>query len=59
MVKLLVFEYDIINQSKKKNKIADALSRREGSQILWTVYEAEEAKFSALSGAEWRVQDKI
>ena len=38
MVKLLGFEYDIIYQPGKENKVADALSRKEGSAMIWTVY---------------------
>lgn len=59
LVKLLGFEYDIIYQPGKENKVADALSRRESSPMLWTVYSEEEARCLALSGAEWRIWDRI
>ena len=59
MVKLLGFEYDIVYQPGKENKVADALSRKEGSPMLWTVYGELEASLQALSGAEWEVWDKI
>ncbi|KAI9184761.1 hypothetical protein LWI28_000836 [Acer negundo] len=44
---------------RRKNKVADALSRKEGSSILWSVYADDEAGLLALSGAEWRVWDRI
>ena len=52
MVKLLGFEYDIVYQPGKKNKAVDALSKKEGSSMLWTVYVENEAGLHALSGAE-------
>ncbi|KAL5838392.1 hypothetical protein ACOSQ3_015561 [Xanthoceras sorbifolium] len=59
MVKLLGFEYDIIYQPGKENKVADALSRKEGSPMMWTVYGEEDSGLLALSGAEWKIWDKI
>ncbi|KAL5796687.1 hypothetical protein ACOSQ2_001507 [Xanthoceras sorbifolium] len=59
MVKLLGFEYDIVYQPGKENKVADALSRKEGSPMMWTVYEEESPGLAALSGAEWKIWDKI
>ncbi|XP_041025417.1 uncharacterized protein LOC121265821 [Juglans microcarpa x Juglans regia] len=59
IVKLLGFEYDIVYQPGKENKVADALSRRDGSALLWLVHDEDEAHLMALSGAEWRIWDKI
>ncbi|KAL5832702.1 hypothetical protein ACOSQ3_016376 [Xanthoceras sorbifolium] len=59
MVKLLGFEYDFVYQPGKENKVADALSRKEGSPIMWSVYEKEDLGLMALSGAEWMVWDKL
>ena len=59
MVKLLGFEYDIIYQPGKENKVADALSRKEGSAMIWTVYGEDDQGLMALSGAEWRIWDKL
>ncbi|KAL5732617.1 hypothetical protein ACOSP7_031967 [Xanthoceras sorbifolium] len=59
MVKLLGFEYDIIYQLGKENKVADALSRKEGSSMMWTVYEEEDSGLLALNGVEWKIWDKI
>ena len=59
LVKLLGFEYDIVYQPGKENKVADALSRKEGSPMLWTVYDDEDDRLHALSGAEWEIWDKI
>lgn len=50
-VKLLGFEYDIVYEPGKGNKVADALSRKEGSPTLWIVYEDDEAMCTAMSGA--------
>lgn len=38
---LLDFEYDIVNQSDKENKVADALIRQKGSSLSWVVHEEE------------------
>lgn len=51
--KCLGFEY--VCQSGKENKVANALSRREGSSLLWVVYEEYESSMMAFSGVEWRV----
>ena len=59
LVKLLGFEYEIVYQPGKENKVADALSRKEGSAVLWLVHEEEEVSLMALSGAEWHIWDKI
>ena len=59
MVKLLGFEYKIIYQPRKENKVVDALSQKEGSPMLWTVYDDEDDRLHALSGAEWEIWDKI
>ena len=59
MIKLLGFEYDIVYQLEKENKVVDALSRKEGSSMLWTIYTKNEASLHALSGAEWEVWDKV
>ncbi|KAI9200882.1 hypothetical protein LWI28_014479 [Acer negundo] len=40
-------------------KVADALSRKEGNSLLWFVYADDEVGLLALSGAEWRVWDRI
>ncbi|TXG58228.1 hypothetical protein EZV62_016057 [Acer yangbiense] len=53
----LLEKYDIVYQLSRENKVADALSRKEGSSILWSVYADDEAGLLALSGAEWRVWD--
>ncbi|XP_038979199.1 uncharacterized protein LOC120109538 [Phoenix dactylifera] len=58
LVKLLGFEYDIVYQPGKENKVADALSRKEGSPMLWAA-EGEEPTSMALSGIEWRIWDQI
>ncbi|KAK0589372.1 hypothetical protein LWI29_013365 [Acer saccharum] len=55
LVKLLGFEYDIVYQPDRENKVDDALSRKEGSSILWSVYADDKAGLLALSGAEWCV----
>ena len=59
MVKLLGFEYNIVYQPKKENKVVDALFEKEGSSMLWTVYAESEASLHALSSAEWEVWDKV
>lgn len=46
-------------QSGKENKVADALSRKEGSSTLWQVHEENDDSLMALSGAEWRIWDRI
>lgn len=43
----------------KENKLADALSQREGGQLLEAVVDEEEASNLTLSGVEWKVWDKI
>lgn len=59
MTKLFEFEYEIVYQPSKKNKVADALSRREGSPMLWIMYKEDDPSLSALSKAKWRVWDKL
>lgn len=59
LVKLLGFEYNIVYQPGEENRVVDALSRKEGSPLLWTVHESEEAKTNAPSGAEWRIWEEI
>lgn len=43
----------------KENKLPDTISRREGGQLLEAVVDEEKASNLALSGAEWKVWDKI
>ncbi|XP_041024018.1 uncharacterized protein LOC121264784 [Juglans microcarpa x Juglans regia] len=52
-------KYDIVYQPGKENKVADALSRKEGSSTLWQVHEEDDDSLMTLSGAEWRIWDKI
>lgn len=59
MVKLLEFVYNIVYHIGKENKVVDALSRKEGSPMIWTVYREDESGLMALSGAEWRIWDKL
>ena len=53
------FEHNIVYQLGKENKVVDALSRKEGSPILWTVFSNEEPRLCAVSGTKWRVWDKL
>ena len=59
MVKLLGFKYNIVYQLGRKNLVVDALSRKEGSPTLWTIYDEDNPQLLAISGAEWHVWEKI
>lgn len=59
LIKLLDFEYGIVYRPGKEKKVGDALTRREGSQLLEAIVVVEEASSSTLNGVKWRVWDKI
>lgn len=51
-MKLLRFEYDIIYYLGKDNRVANALSCREDSQMMWIVYYPDKTEFDTLNGVE-------
>lgn len=51
LVKFLGFDYNIVYQLGKENRVADALNHKD-SQMLWIVYEPNGVEFDELSGAE-------
>ena len=59
MIKLLGYEYNIVYRPGKDNKVVDALSRKEGSSIIWFIYDEDEPTLCAISGAKWHIWDKI
>lgn len=52
MVKLLGFEYNIVYQSGRDNKVADALSRKDDNSILWIVNKENDSELLAVSRIE-------
>ena len=52
LVKLVGFDYSVIYQAGKENKVADALSRSERSPMLRSVYTEDEPGVFTISNAD-------
>lgn len=55
MAKLFRFEYDIVYQPSKENKVVDIVSRKERSLMIWITYKENESRLMALNGVTWKI----
>lgn len=58
-MKLLGFEYEIVYEPGKGNKVADTLSRKDGSLTLWLVKEENDGAIAPMNGVDGKAWEQI